>query len=61
MKYRFFHIPARFPAEGESELNAFCAGHQVVTVEKPFVADGCPKARRMTDFFIRCRIASRHA
>ena len=40
MKYRFFHIPARFPAEGESELNAFCAGHQVVTVEKSFVADG---------------------
>jgi superfamily II DNA helicase RecQ len=40
MKFRFFAIPARSPEAGEQALNAFCAEHRVLSVEKELVADG---------------------
>lgn len=40
MKYRIFPIPALFPQSGQDELNAFCASHRVVSVDKALVQDG---------------------
>lgn len=36
----FFAIPALHPEEAQSELNAFCAAHRVVSIERQFVAAG---------------------
>ena len=38
MKYRFFAIPALAPSVEQEALNAFCAVHRVVTVDKHFFA-----------------------
>jgi len=40
MSHHFFAIPALDPATAQDELNAFCARHRVVTVEKHFVPAG---------------------
>ena len=40
MRLRFFTVPAQSPEPAQDELNAFCAQHRVVTVEKQFVAHG---------------------
>ena len=40
MRFGFFAIPAQTPGPGQEKLNAFCAGHRVVSVEKQFVAQG---------------------
>jgi len=40
MKHRFFTIPALHPAQGQDELNRFCAACRVVSLDKQFVADG---------------------
>lgn len=40
MKFRFFTVPAQNPATEQDELNAFCAQHRVVAVEKQFVPNG---------------------
>lgn len=40
MKFQFFTIPVHGGDDGQDELNAFCAGHKVATVEKQFVANG---------------------
>lgn len=40
MKYRFFAIPARGAENEQVELNRFCDGHKVISLEKEFVADG---------------------
>lgn len=39
MKYRFFTIPANAPDPAQEELNRFCAGQRVVSVDKQFVQD----------------------
>ncbi|RDE49988.1 MAG: hypothetical protein DVS81_13595 [Candidatus Accumulibacter meliphilus] len=40
MRYHFFTIEALQPATGEEALNAFCAGHRVVSVDRHFVDQG---------------------
>jgi superfamily II DNA helicase RecQ len=40
MRFQFFTIPAEWPEESQQALNAFCAQHRVMTVEKHFVAIG---------------------
>jgi superfamily II DNA helicase RecQ len=40
MKFQFFVIPAHSSEAGQQELNGFCAGHRLATVEKQFVANG---------------------
>ncbi len=40
MKHYFFTIPVHASDQAQEELNNFCAGHRVATVEKHFVADG---------------------
>ena len=40
MKLRFFTIPVHDPQAVTDEMNAFLAGHRVVTVERQFVANG---------------------
>ena len=40
MKYQFFKIPANDSSDAEAALNTFCSNHQIITVEKNFVADG---------------------
>jgi hypothetical protein len=40
MKYHFFTITAQQPEPGERALNAFCAQHRIVAVEKQFVTHG---------------------
>ena len=40
MKYHFFTITAQLPESGQNALNAFCAQHRVVALEKQFVAQG---------------------
>jgi len=40
VKFRFFSIPAKSPEPAEHVLNAFCAEHRVLSVEKELVADG---------------------
>ncbi len=40
MKFRFFTISAQSPETGQQALNAFCAEHRVVSVDKQFVAQG---------------------
>ncbi len=37
MKYRFFAIPAHAPDAAQEELNRFCAGQRLVSVDKQFV------------------------
>lgn len=39
MKYRFFTIPAHAPDAAQEELNRFCAGQRLVSVDKQFVQD----------------------
>ncbi len=39
MKYRFFTIPASAPDAAQEELNRFCTGQRVVSVDKQFVQD----------------------
>jgi len=39
MKHRFFTIPANAPDAAQEELNRFCAGQRVVSVDKQFVQD----------------------
>jgi superfamily II DNA helicase RecQ len=38
VKYKFFYISASDPAQGEVALNHFCSTHQVVVVDRQFVA-----------------------
>jgi superfamily II DNA helicase RecQ len=40
MSYHFFAIPALDPAAAQAELNAFCARHRVLQVERQFVNAG---------------------
>lgn len=40
MSLHFFAIPALDPAAAQDALNAFCAAHRVVQLERQFVADG---------------------
>lgn len=40
MRFRFFALSAQFPDHGQDALNAFCAQHRVVTVEKQLVSQG---------------------
>ncbi len=40
MKFRFFAISALDPQPGEEEVNRFCAGHRVFSVERQFAAAG---------------------
>ncbi|HNC17643.1 MAG TPA: HRDC domain-containing protein [Accumulibacter sp.] len=40
MRFHFFTIDALAPAAGASELNAFCAQHRVVSVDKQFIDRG---------------------
>lgn len=40
MKYRFFTIPTLAPEQAQEELNRFCSGHRIASVEKQFVANG---------------------
>ena len=40
MRFRFFTIATQLPVQGQDALNAFCAQHRVVSVEKQFVAQG---------------------
>ena len=40
MKYQFFVIPAQNPASAQEELNSFCAGCQVLNIDKAFVVNG---------------------
>ncbi len=40
MKYQFFTIPVHSFEISQQELNSFCSGHRVATVEKQFVANG---------------------
>jgi superfamily II DNA helicase RecQ len=39
MRYQFFTIPAYIPDKAQNELNTFCAGHRIATIEKQFVAN----------------------
>jgi superfamily II DNA helicase RecQ len=39
MKYHFFAIPANAPDAAQEELNRFCAGQRVVSVDKQLVQD----------------------
>lgn len=36
----FFAIPALHPGDAQHEVNAFCAAHRVVSIERQFVAAG---------------------
>jgi superfamily II DNA helicase RecQ len=40
MRFQFFTIPAKWPEESQKLLNAFCAQHRLMTVEKHFVVMG---------------------
>ncbi len=40
MAYKFFYIPARWPADAEAELNAFLVRHAVQTVDRQFISAG---------------------
>ena len=40
MLYKFLTIPACDSASGQGEINAFCASHKIVSVEKHFVPVG---------------------
>lgn len=40
MKLQFFTVPAKFPQEMLHELNAFCAQHRVLNIDKQFVNIG---------------------
>lgn len=40
MKYKFFYIPVIDSGVSAQELNSFCAGHRVLSIEKEFVSDG---------------------
>lgn len=40
MKLQFFTIPAMMPAQAQEAFNRFCGAHQVISIEKQFVADG---------------------
>ncbi len=40
MRFKFFTIPALNPANAEKALNAFCAQHVVVSVEKQWMTTG---------------------
>ena len=40
MKYQFFKIFAQAPELGQDALNAFCAQHRIVSLEKQFVTHG---------------------
>jgi superfamily II DNA helicase RecQ len=37
MKMHFFIVPAKWPEQAQETLNAFCAQHRVMTLEKQFV------------------------
>lgn len=39
-EYHFFAIPALTPQAAQTELNAFCAQHRVVALERQWLADG---------------------
>lgn len=39
MKYRFFMVPAHAPEAAQEELNRFCGGQRIVSVDKQFVQD----------------------
>ena len=39
MKYHFFTVPAMAPEAAQEELNQFCTGQRVVSVDKQFVQD----------------------
>lgn len=40
MSFHFFAVPTLDPAAAQAELNAFCAEHRVVQVDRQFVAAG---------------------
>ena len=40
MKMQFFTVPAKWPEQAQQTLNAFCAQHRVMTLEKQFVDVG---------------------
>ncbi|MEI6066544.1 MAG: HRDC domain-containing protein [Methylococcaceae bacterium] len=40
MKMHFFTVPAKWPEQAQQTLNAFCAQHRVMTLEKQFVDVG---------------------
>ncbi|MCX7109140.1 MAG: HRDC domain-containing protein [Proteobacteria bacterium] len=40
MKLHFFTISSQAPEQGQEALNAFCAQHRVVSLEKQFVTQG---------------------
>ncbi|MBL8470789.1 MAG: HRDC domain-containing protein [Rhodocyclaceae bacterium] len=40
MRMQFFHVPALAPEAAQTALDAFCAQHRVVTLEKHFVVQG---------------------
>ena len=40
MQQHFFAVPALHPEAAQEEVNAFCAAHRVVAVERQFVAAG---------------------
>jgi len=44
MEYKFFHIPALWPADGEAALNAFLARHAIQTVDRQFISAGSQSA-----------------
>ena len=40
MAYRFFTVPIRSPAEGETQLNAFLGSHRVLSIDCKWVESG---------------------
>jgi hypothetical protein len=40
VSWRFFSVLAKAPELGEQALNAFCAGHHVVALDRQFVPQG---------------------
>ncbi|NOZ53457.1 MAG: hypothetical protein GXP08_10020 [Gammaproteobacteria bacterium] len=40
MQYKFFYIPAHWPADAEAEVNSFLTGHAIQTVDRQFISAG---------------------
>lgn len=62
LRCHFFAIPALAPDAAQQALNAFCAAHRVLTLDRHFVANGTGSDWAVSVTWLdRCTGANMHA